>query len=152
MQYLILLLFFSLPYTAGATISAPISHVETAVNQQTIPQEFAPKKQRFFDRVAKHFLQKRIEKALRRSAGGAEKLLSILGFTCSALGAFLFFTSINAALVLLSAGLVLSILGLALSSWETRQWVKNMAIAGIVPPAAVLLLILWWLGSLDQND
>jgi len=151
MRYLILILFFSLPGISGATISAPISQGETAIAQQTIPHGLAPKKQRFFDRAAKNFLQKRLKKALGRSDGGAEKLLSIVGFICSSMGAFIFFSGATAALILLSAGLVLCILGLALSSSATKQWVKTLAIVGIVPPAILLLLILVWLASVSSS-
>lgn len=141
MRYLIFILFFSLPCTAGAAIAAPISLGEAAIAQQAIPEGFAPKKQRFFDRIAKNILQKRIKKALGRNSEGAAKLLSVLGFTFSALGVILLFASSGvAALVLLLIGLVLSIFGLTLSSSDTEKWVKALAISGIVLCGLVVLL------------
>jgi len=143
MRYFIFLLLFSLPSAAGASVAVPNSLEET----QAIPQGFSPKKQRFFERFAKNVLQKRIKKALGRSNGEAAKGLSIFGFVCSVMGIIFLFAGAAAGLVLLSAGLILSIIGLALSSSATKKWVKGMAIAGIVLPVVVGLLILAWLGS-----
>ncbi len=151
MRYVIFLLMVSIPCIAGATISVPVSHVETGIAQQTKPHGFAPKKQRFFDRVAKNLLQKRLKKALGRSVDGAEKPLSILGFICTAVGVISLFSGAIGSLVLLLGGLVLGILGLALSSGATKRWVKGMAVAAIVPPIIVLILLLCWLSSVSSS-
>ncbi|MFM9948724.1 MAG: hypothetical protein ACKV1O_12365 [Saprospiraceae bacterium] len=57
MRYLILLLFFSLPCTAGATIAAPIPQGETAIAQQAIPHGFAPKSSVFSSGLQQKSLQ-----------------------------------------------------------------------------------------------
>ena len=136
MQYLILLLFFSLPYTAGATISAPISHVETAVNQQTIPHGFAPKKQRFFERL----LEKKLTKRLIKAVGASKR--DGRGFAIAGLIAFLLngvswllspLLGIFAVLPLAIIGLIFSIIGLSRAKrWDANGSSRRLAIWGIV--------------------
>lgn len=147
MRYFIFMLWISLPYIGGARVAAPIPQGETAITQQAIPHGFAPKKHRFFERIAKNILQKRLKKALGRSDGEAGKSLSILGFTCSMLGVIMLFAGSAASLVLFLCGLLLSISGLALSSSATEKWVKGLAIAAIIPPVIVGLLLLTWLAA-----
>jgi len=143
MRYLIFVLLIGLPFIGGATVAGPVSQGETAIAKQAIPHGFAPKKQRFFDQVAEKFLQKRLIKALGRNDGETAKGLSIFGFVCSSLGIILFFAGAIMALVLILTGAVLSILSLALSFNVTEKWVKVIAIAGILLPAIVLLLLFY---------
>ncbi len=111
MRYLMLLLFFSLPFTSGATISAPVSHVETAIAQQTIPHGFAPKKQRFFERL----LEKKLTKRLIKAAGASKR--DGRGFAIGGLIAFLIsvVSWVISPLLGFTAGLPMALLGLLFS-------------------------------------
>ncbi|HLP93665.1 MAG TPA: hypothetical protein VK168_06490 [Saprospiraceae bacterium] len=143
MRIFIYILLFILPFTAEASVATPAIEGETVGCQPVIPHAFTPKKERFFDRIAQNILQKRLKKALVRSDDELAKPLAISGFVCSVLGAILLFTTVGVAgLLLLLAGLVLSIFGLVVRDRFGEKWVKAMAIVGIVIPSVVVLGIL----------
>ncbi len=154
MRYLIFILFFSLPCTAGAAIAAPISQGETTIAKQAIPDGFAPKKQRFFERIAKNILQKRLKKSSAQPYGDNGRGRCIAGFV---IGLVVFIASIPplslylliffgfpfliTLLILSVTGLVLSISGLKKAQgWERTKTIRRLAIAGIIMNGLVFLL------------
>ena len=160
MRYLIFILFFSLPCTAGAAIVAPIYQGETAIAQQAIPEGFAAKKQRFFERIAKNILQKRLKKSSAQPYGDNGRVLCIAGFVIGLLVfiagipplsiglLFTFgFAFLIPLLILSVTGLILSISGLKKAQgWERTKTIRRLAIAGIVMNGLVSLfglLFLW---------
>ena len=140
MRFFIFMLLFSFPFSTEASVATPVTHGETVICQPVTPHAFMPKKDRFFDRIAKNILGKRLKKALGRSNGEIAKALAVSGFACSVLGAVLLFATGGViALSLLLAGLVLSIFGLVLRDRSGKKWVKAMAIAGILIPSLLIL-------------
>jgi len=137
MQYLILLLFFSLPYTAGATISAPISQGETAIGKH------ASKKHSFFERL----LEKKLTKRLIKAAGASKR--DGRGFAIAGLIAFLLngvswllspLLGIYAILPLAIIGLIFSFISLSRAKrWDAEGLSRRLAIWGIVLNGAALV-------------
>jgi VIT1/CCC1 family predicted Fe2+/Mn2+ transporter len=144
MRYFLFALLFSLPFFSEAAVAVPIAQGETVVAQPITPHGFVPQKERFFDRVAKNILQKRLKKALGRSNSELAKPLAVSGFLAGVLGIVLLFATgaAVAALLIILAGLVLSIFGLVLTDASGEKWVKAMAIAGIVLSSIVILGLL----------
>ena len=149
MHYLILFLFFSLPYTAEAAISAPISQGETAVVQQIISHGFATKKHRFFERL----LEKKLTKRLIKAAGASKS--DGRGFAIAGLIAFLLngvswllspLLGIYAILPLAIIGLIFSFIGLSRAKrWDAQGVSRRLAIWGIVLNGAALVfgVVIW---------
>lgn len=160
MRYLIFMLLIGLPFIGGATVAAPIQQGKTTIAKQAIPDGFAPKKQRFFERIAKNILQKRLKKSSAQPYGDNGRVLCIAGFV---IGLLVFIASIPPLsigllftfgfaflipmLILSVTGLILSISGLKKAQgWERTKTIRRLAIAGIVMNGLVSLfglLFLW---------
>ena len=143
MRYVIFVLLISLSSMARATISAPISHVETAVNQQTIPHGFAPKKQRFFERLLEKKLAKRLTKAVGASKGDGRGLAigGLIAFLISVV------SWVVSPLLGFTAGLPMALLGLLFSVIclsNAKPWdsvlPSRLAILGIVLNGVALIV------------
>ncbi|HAD11496.1 MAG TPA: hypothetical protein DCF33_03560 [Saprospirales bacterium] len=144
------MLLFSFPFTAEASVAAPIAQGETVVYQPVTPHAFVPKKQRFINRIAENILQKRLKKAFGRDNGALAKPLAVSGFLSGLIAVILFlvFLFSGSAGILISSlilsliGLVLSMLGLNLRGPSSEKLVKGLSIAGIALSSSVLLVFL----------
>lgn len=144
MRIFIFMLLTSLPFAAQASVANSVQEANTIVFQPVTHHSLTLKKERFFDRIAKNILEKRVRKALGRSNSESAKPLAVSGFICSVLGAILLFLTVaaGAGLLLLLAGLALSIIALVVSDSSGKKWVKALAIVGITIPSLVVLFFL----------
>jgi len=147
MRFFIIILFFSLPCSAGATIAAPMSLGETAIAREAIPAGFTPKKHRLFERFAEKIIKKRIykaAKALGAKKGDGGQGLSTIGFISGLSGVLLLILAVTvevaAAVALLVIALLLGLAGLVLCQMgidranameHPKIWVKALAYTGL---------------------
>jgi len=143
MRYVIFVLLMCVPGISGATISAPTSQGEIAVNQHTIPHRFAPKKHRFFERMLEKKLTKRLIKAVGTSKGDGRGLaiggliaflLSVVSWVISPLLGF------TAGLPLAVLGLLFSIICLSKAKPWDSVLISRLAILGIVLNGVALIV------------